>query len=97
MTVSADEFIRRFLVHVLPKRFVRIRHFGFMTNYQRSSSREPSRQLLRMRPVIRSTETAPSLSSWTCPKCGGPMIIVERLTAIQMMWRFVSKCFSDTS
>jgi hypothetical protein len=72
MTVSADEFIRRFLVHVLPKRFVRIRHFGFMANYQRSSSRELSRQLLRMTPVIRSTETAPSLSSWTCPKWGDP-------------------------
>ena len=97
MTVSADEFIRRFLVHVLPNRFVRIRHFGFMANYQRSSSRELSRQLLRMTPVIRSTEPAPSLSSWTCPKCGGPMTIVERLTAIQMRWRFVSKCFSDTS
>jgi hypothetical protein len=97
MTVSADEFIRRFLVHVLPKRFVRIRHFGFMANYQRSSSRELSRQLLKMTPLIRSTETAPTLSSWTCPKCGGPMIIVERLTAIQMMWRFVSKCLSDTS
>ena len=38
MTVSADEFIRRFLLHVLPKGFVRIRHFGFMANYQRSSS-----------------------------------------------------------
>jgi putative transposase/transposase-like zinc-binding protein len=97
MTVSAEEFIRRFLVHVLPKRFVRIRHFGFMANYQRSSARELSRQLLKMTPIIRSTETAASLSSWTCPKCGGPMTIVERLTAIQMLWRFVSKCFSDTS
>jgi hypothetical protein len=42
MTVSAEEFIRRFLVHVLPKRFVRIRHFGFMANYQRFSSRRRS-------------------------------------------------------
>jgi len=97
MTVSADEFIRRFLVHVLPKRFVRIRHFGFMANYQRSASHELSRQLLGMTPVIRSSLIAPRLSSWTCPKCGGPITILERLTAIQMMWRFVSKCFSDTS
>src|SRR5215475_9040637 len=36
MTVSADEFIRRFMLHVLPKGFVRIRHFGVMANYQRS-------------------------------------------------------------
>jgi hypothetical protein len=97
MTVSAEEFIRRFLVHVLPKRFVRIRHFGFMANFQRSSSLELCRQLLGMAPVIRSTETAPNVSSWTCPKCGGPVTVVERLTAVQMMWRFVSKCFSDTS
>jgi hypothetical protein len=38
MTVSAEEFIRRFLLHVLPKGFVRIRHFGVMANYQRSAS-----------------------------------------------------------
>src|SRR5919109_571985 len=38
MTVAADEFIRRFLLHVLPKGFVRIRHFGFMANAQRSAS-----------------------------------------------------------
>jgi len=36
MTVPAEEFIRRFLLHVLPKGFVRIRHFGFMANSQRS-------------------------------------------------------------
>jgi hypothetical protein len=97
LTVSADEFIRRFLVHVLPKRFVRIRHFGFMANYQRSSSRELCRRLLGITPVLHSTETPPSVSSWTCPKCGGLMTVVERLTAIQMIWRFASKCFSDTS
>ena len=37
MTITAEEFIRRFLLHVLPKGFVRIRHFGFMANYQRSN------------------------------------------------------------
>jgi hypothetical protein len=97
MTVSADEFIRRFLVHVLPKGFVRIRHFGFMANYQRSSSLNLCRQRLEMAPVIRSTEIARAVSSWVCPRCGGTMTIVERLTAAQMMWRFVPKCFLDTS
>jgi Putative transposase/Transposase zinc-binding domain len=97
MTISADEFIRRFLVHVLPKGFVRIRHFGFMANYQRSSSLELCRQRLRMAPVIGSTESAPSVSSWTCPRCGGLMAVIERLTSAQMMWRFVSKCALDTS
>ena len=97
MTVSADEFIRRFLVHVLPKRFVRIRHFGFMANYQRSSSLDLCRQRLGMAPVIQSTEIARAVSSWVCPKCGGTMTIVERVTAAQLMWRFVPQCFSDTS
>jgi len=97
MTISADEFIRRFLVHVLPKGFVRIRHFGFMANYERSSSLHLCRQRLGMAPVVDPTEIASSISSWLCPKCGGPMTLVERLTAVQVMWRFVSKCFSDSS
>jgi len=97
MTVAADEFIRRFLVHVLPKGFVRIRHFGFMANYQRSASLKLCRQLLGMAPVPHPTEIVPSTSSWICPRCGGLMTILERLTAVQMMWRFVSKCFADTS
>jgi hypothetical protein len=97
MTVSAEEFIRRFLVHVLPKGFVRIRHFGFMANYQRSWSLELCRQRLGMAPVIRSSEIAPTVSSWLCPKCGGLMTVVERLNAAAVIWRFVSRCFSDTS
>jgi len=97
MTVSADEFIRRFLVHVLPKGFVRIRHFGFMANYQRSSSLDLCRHRLEMLPVIRSTEIAPAVSSWVCDKRRGTMTIVERVTAVQLKWRFVPICFSDTS
>ena len=97
MTVSADEFIRRFLVHVLPKGFVRIRHFGFMANYQRSISLDLCRQRLGMVPMIRSTEIAPTPSSWVCPKCAGVMTVAARLTPAELMWKFVSKCFSDTS
>jgi len=97
MTVSADEFIRRFLVHVLPKGFVRIRHFGFMANYRRFSSFDLCRQLLGMAAMPRPTEIAQSAPSWICPKCGGGMTVLERLTAVQMMWRFASKWFSDTS
>src|SRR5689334_2983793 len=81
MTVSASEFIRRFLVHVLPKGFVRIRHFGFMANYQRSTSIELCRKLLGMPPVLPSAETASANSSWLCPVCHASMIVIERLTA----------------
>ena len=97
MTVSAEEFIRRFLVHVLPKGFVRIRHFGFMANYQRSVSLDLCRQRLGMASVIRSTDIALTVPSWVCPKCGGIMTLLERVTAAQLMWRFASKCFSNTS
>jgi len=97
MTITAEEFIRRFLLHVLPKGFVRIRHFGFMANYQRSKSFELSRQLLGMAPVIHSTEDPSTDSAWLCPLCHAPMTVIERLTAMQIAWRFVSKCFSDTS
>ena len=75
MTVSADEFIRRFLVHVLPKAFVRIRHFGFMANYRRSASLELCRQRLGMAPIIRSTQISLIGPCWTCPKCGGAMLV----------------------
>ena len=97
MSVSAVEFIRRFLVHVLPKGFVRIRHFGFMANSQRSASMELCRKLLGMNPVLRSTEATSATSTWLCPVCHTPMIVIERLTAVQVTWRFVSQCFTDTS
>jgi len=97
MKVSAEEFIRRFLVHVLPKGFVRIRHFGFMANARRSASLKRCRRLLQMAPVIPSTDSASSPVGWFCPKCRGRMIVVERFTAIQLTWKFLSKCFSDTS
>ena len=97
MTVSADEFIRRFLMHVLPKGFVRIRHFGFMANYQRTASLDLCRKLLAMPPVDRSTTMAPAPPGRLCPQCGAAMIVVERLTAAQIRWRFVPTCVTDTS
>lgn len=97
MAVSAEEFIRRFLVHVLPKGFVRIRHFGFMANAHRFASLERCRRLLSMAPVISSTDVASAPSGRFCPNCRGPMFVVERFTAAQLMWKFVSECFSDTS
>ena len=46
MTVSADEFLRRFLIHALPKGLVRIRHFGFFANRRRKAALERCRELL---------------------------------------------------
>jgi Putative transposase/Transposase zinc-binding domain len=97
MTVSAEEFARRFLLHVLPKGFVRIRHFGFMANFQRAASLELCRQLLDMAPIVRSTETSPTSSARLCPSCHQPITVLERLNPAQLRWRFVSTCFPDTS
>ncbi len=97
MTVSASEFIRRFLLHVLPKRFVRIRHFGFMANSQRSASMELCRRLLEMAAVPPPEQAPATNSTWLCPTCRAPMVVIERLTAAQIAWRFTSKCFLDTS
>jgi Putative transposase/Transposase zinc-binding domain len=97
MTLSAEEFARRFLLHVLPKGFVRIRHFGFMANSQRTASLELCRQLLDMAPSVRSTEPSNTNSARLCPSCRQPVTVIERLNPAQIRWRFVSTCFSDTS
>jgi hypothetical protein len=97
MTVSTDEFIRRFLLHVLPQGFVRIRHFGFMANAQRSASMEICRRLLGMTPIVESVEAPSTNSAWLCPLCHAPLTITARLTATQIKWRFPTKCFPDTS
>jgi hypothetical protein len=97
MTVSAEAFLRRFLLHVLPKGFVRIRHFGFMANAQRAASLELCRKLLDMAPIVRSTETSNTSSARLCPGCHQPITVLERLNPAQVRSRFVSTCFPDTS
>jgi hypothetical protein len=80
MTLSAEEFIRRFLLHVLPKRFVRIRHYGLM------AARNVETRLTRCRALLESAaepSPAPSMPAMdlpapeqdraTCPRCRGPL------------------------
>jgi Putative transposase/Transposase zinc-binding domain len=95
MTLSADEFIRRFLLHVLPKGFVRIRHFGFLANSQRSALLDVCRRLLQMTSVGPSDEPLDGPSR-LCPTCRRPMIVVKRLKTAEILWG-ISRCFSDTS
>jgi len=90
MTVSLDEFLRRFLLHLLPKGFVRIRHFGFLANRRRSTLLPLCCAALGAVPPQTEPETStPRESSplWLCPNCGAPMIVVERLTAAQIQLR----------
>ncbi len=90
MTLSLDEFLRRFLLHLLPKGFVRIRHFGFLANRRRSTLLPLCFAALGTVPSQIEPETSPAQESdplWRCPKCGGPMAVIERLTAAQIQLR----------
>ena len=100
MTVTAEEFLRRFLLHVLPRGFVRIRHFGFLAAPRRRESIAVCRQVLAQTPRMQPPApevTAPSPTAWPCPCCGGPMIIVEKLTARQIRLRSAEWISINTS
>jgi Putative transposase len=91
MTLSLDEFLSRFLLHLLPKGFVRIRNFGFLANRRRSTLLPLCRQLLG---AVPQPQIEPAVSAakqpcplWLCPNCGAPMIVVERFTAAQILLR----------
>jgi hypothetical protein len=86
MTVSAEEFLRRFLLHVLPHGFVRIRFFGFLANRRRKSMLPLCQQLLAMAQPPTAVDMRPDPpvpALWRCPRCGGPMLLVERLSALR--------------
>jgi hypothetical protein len=84
MTVTTEEFLRRFLLHVLPHGFVRIRFFGFLANRRRKLLLPLYQQLLMIVPPAGPPDTVrPDSSSsarWRCPRCGGPMLLIERLS-----------------
>jgi hypothetical protein len=106
MTLSADEFIRRFLLHVLPSGFHRIRYYGFLGNRHRKEKLERCRQLLGMAPPKESSaELAPpedyrdryerltGCSLRECPVCHrGHMITVKALPKVRS-----SPAIQDTS
>ena len=82
MTLGADEFIRRFLLHVLPGGFHRIRHYGLLANAGRREHLARARELLHVLPTapeVQSTEL-PGQPTFLCPHCGAAMIIVEIFT-----------------
>jgi hypothetical protein len=88
MTLAVDEFLRRFLLHLLPPGFARIRNFGFLANRNRATLLPLCRRLLggslqnTAKPAPPSTDKPQSL--WNCPACGGTMHVVERLSAAQL-------------
>ena len=88
MTLGATEFLRRFFLHVLPKGFVRIRHFGFLANRFRASHLALSRQLLgstgSTEQEVKTDAPSESSSRWHCPRCGASMMVIQRFTAADL-------------
>jgi predicted Zn-ribbon and HTH transcriptional regulator len=89
MTLPATEFLRRFFLHVLPKGFVRIRHFGFLANRFRASRLALSRQLLASSSATEQRLGSHDVCSvnaylWHCPRCGASMIVIQRFTAEEL-------------
>ena len=81
MTLASGEFIRRFLIHVLPSGFHRIRHYGIFANGGRAENLARARELLRVparqgQPADAEADEPP-MRPYPCPCCGGRMIIVE--------------------
>src|SRR5450631_2779422 len=78
MTLPADEFIRRFLLHVLPKGFHRIRHYGLLASAGRKANVARARELLATAMPSKTEEPVPPPDPRPpCPCCGGRMIIIE--------------------
>jgi Putative transposase len=75
MTLATDEFIRRFLIHVLPKRFHRIRHYGLLANTSGADNIARVRELLAQSQPADADATDHNQPA--CPCCGGRMIIIE--------------------
>jgi putative transposase len=84
MTLATDEFIRRFLIHVLPKGFHRIRHYGLLAKANRAANIARACKLLAVPPCPNELKTPPVAATEDqrvlprpCPCCGGRMIIIE--------------------
>jgi len=89
MTLSAAEFLQRYVQHVLPHGFVRIRQFGFLANRLRAAALTSIRQLLLHEPKLNTrTVSMPAAATWNCPRCGACMQIGCRLTAQELAFRW---------
>ena len=99
MTLSAEEFIRRFLLHVLPKGLVRIRHYGWMTNRCRRERAALCRVLLAAEPAEPVAAKAADLPRGRrCPVCGGVIELVEMILPRELArWRLSRRRVPDTS
>ncbi len=92
MSLPADEFLRRFLMHLVPRGFVRIRNFGFLANRQRAKMLPLCFSLLgssvdHASPTLTDSEVKQSVTLPKCPLCSGAMRVVERFSSAQLFPR----------
>jgi len=87
MTLSASEFLRRFCQHVLPRGFVRIRHFGYLACARRTALLALARRQLACQRPPTSHRTNSPQAAWRCPRCGANKLIGPNLTAQQLAFR----------
>jgi hypothetical protein len=91
MTLDTLEFMRRFLLHVLPRGFVKIRHFGFLANRERRHTLPLCSALLpSSQPVkesVRAENSSSSREVRLCPYCQGTLVPLARLTLVQLLAR----------
>ena len=85
MTLDATEFIRRFLLHVLPKGLVRIRYYGWMANRCRRQRAMQCRELLGAEPEETLPAPAVTLDGRRCPVCGGAVEVVEVILPSELL------------
>ena len=101
MTLSADEFLRRFFLHVLPHGFVRIRFFGFLANRSRANMLPLCRQLLAMPSQEQTQPSRPLMLGHqrvgNVLAAPGAMVIIGTLTAQQLRWVAFQQNTVDTS
>jgi hypothetical protein len=101
MTLTAMEFLRRFVQHILPRGFVRIRQSGFLANTHRAARVARARTVVATpSPAAPAPDTAPPMATdtpvratWTCPRCGAAMIVGPILSALHLAavtWSFDS-------
>ncbi len=90
MSLPVEEFLRRFLLHQLPRGFMRIRNFGFLANRRRAELLSLCFRLLRANSTPTSSASSSAASGhprWNCPICGGVLQVVERLSAAALLLR----------
>jgi putative transposase/transposase-like zinc-binding protein len=89
LTLPLEEFLRRFLLHLLSKGFVRIRNFGFLANRRRATLLPLCFHRLGAAPPTEPERSTPKDANdlWFCPQCGGPMVVIERFTAAEIQLR----------